>query len=134
MTEYIPNNSVLLTGPRFFSQLDIDVCIKRLETIINLAVRADRGDDSALDLFNNKVRELEPVHYADKHADDLFMAFRDLWNGYTRRNTLMRDMVRAKTQFGDPLRAIFIVPDASEEYEAFLCLDCCGALSLLGIE
>ena len=136
MTDHmtIPNSAALLTGPRIFSQLDIDVCIKRLETIINLAVRAERGDDDALNTFNNKVRELDPYHYADKNADDLFMAFRDLWNGYNRRNTLMRDLMSAKTHWGDPLRAVFIVPDNSDEYEAFMCLDCCGALSLLGIE
>lgn len=130
----IPNNAALLTGPRIFSQVDVDACIKRLETVINLATRADRGDAEALDQFNSKVRELEPYNYAYRSPDDLFLAFRDLWNRYNMRNTLMRDVMNAKTRLGEPLRAIFIVPDGSEEYEAFVCLDCCGALSLLGIE
>ena len=136
MTEYttVPCGSTLLTGPRIFSQLNIDACVKRLHDVINLAVRAERGDDDARDLFNNKVRELEPFNYADKNADDLFLAFRDLWNGYNRRNVLSRDLMNGRTHYGDPMRAVFIVPDGSAEYEAFMCLDCCGALYLLGIE
>jgi hypothetical protein len=130
----IPTGATLLTGPRIFSQLAIDACINRLWAVIGHALRADRGDEDALMLFNDKVRELDYHAYIGKDADDLFLAFRDLWNGYTKRNVLMRDMMNAKTHWGDPLRAVYIVPDGSEEYEAFMCLDCCGALTLLGIE
>lgn len=133
-TMTVPHGSSLLAGPRIFSQVAIDACTKRLQDTINLALRAERGDDGAHDLFNSKVRELDPYHYADKNADDLFLAFRDLWNSRDMRNTYMRDLVARDKYTDQPLRVVFIVPDASEEYEAFMCLDCCGALSMLGIE
>lgn len=130
----VPVGSTLLAGPRIFSQAAIDACITRLWAVIGHALRADRGDEAALDLFNRQVRELDYHAYVGKDAEALFLAFRDLWNGYSRRNVLARDLMNGKSHYGDPLRIVFIVPDSSEEYEAFMLLDCCGALSLLGIE
>lgn len=136
MTDHmtVPHGSSLLAGPRIFSQVAIDACIKRVETVIDLAKRADRGDDEALARFNNSVRELDYHAYVGKDADQVFLAFRDLWNSRDRRNTYMRDLLARDKYTNEPMRVVFIVPDSSEEYEAFMLLDCCGALSLLGIE
>jgi hypothetical protein len=133
-TMTVPLGSSLLAGPRIFSQVAIDACITRLWAVIGHALRADRGDEAALDLFNDKVRELDYHAYVGKDAEQVFLAFRDLWNGRDRRNTYMRDLLARDKYTNEPMRVIFIVPDSSEEYEAFMLLDCCGALSLLGIE
>lgn len=130
----VPDGSSLLAGPRIFKQEAIDACIQRTWAVIGHALRADRGDERGLELFNNSVRDLCYVAYVGKDAEQLFFAFRTLWNSRDMRNTYMRDLLMRDKYTGEPTRVLFVVPDDSEEYEAFKLLDCCGALSLLGIE
>lgn len=130
----IPDECNLVAGPRIFKQEAIDACIQRTWAVIGHALRADRGDERGLELFNNSVRDLCYTAYVGKDAEQLFLAFRDLWNSPSLRNTYMRDLVARDKYTDERIRVLFVVPDDSDEYEAFKLLDCCGATGLLGIE
>lgn len=133
-TMTVPHGSSLLAGPRIFSQVATDACIKRVETVIDLAKRAAAGDDESLARFNSYARDLDYDAYLGKDPDELFQLFHGVWNSRGMWNTYMRDLLARDKYTNEPMRVVFIVPDSSRQYEAFMLLDCCGALTLLGIE
>lgn len=123
---------MILVGPQFFTQAQLDAAIERLTSVTLLARDAAHNEDAAR-AFAGRVRDLDPEAYTCAGpVFDLWRSFLRLWAGYTTPGVDGRNLPTNVLRDGAPVRIVAIHdPDA---HPAVLLLEACGALALLGIE
>jgi hypothetical protein len=123
---------MILVGPQYVTQAQLDAAIERLTSVTMLARDAAHDEDAAR-AFALRVRDFEPAAYTGSPFI-LWRSFLRLWAGYNMQGegVDVRNLPTNVLRDGAPVSVLSIHdPDA---HPAALLLEACGALSLLGIE
>ena len=122
---------MILVGPRFFQQAQLDAALERLTLTAQQAQQAKAGDEDAARAFAQRVRDLEPDAYGRPESmPGVLQKFLRLWNGrLTADLASVRDLPSSVLQDGAPVRVVAL----HTPHQAACLMDECGALELLGV-